>query len=89
MATSAGRPQASVKKAKVAKQALSSATSGIDASITKIVESIIENSNDSNERFDLRWNAMYETQQENLKLKKERVFRRQVGSPSHHDQGDE
>jgi hypothetical protein len=73
MAASADKPQASVKKAKAAKQALSSTTSAIDASITKMVESITENANDSNERSDVRWKAMYETQQEKLKLKRERV----------------
>jgi hypothetical protein len=50
MAASAGRPEADVKKAKAAKEAASSATSSIDATITKMVDSITENSKDSNER---------------------------------------
>jgi hypothetical protein len=48
------------------------AARGIDASITKMVESIIENSKDLNERSDVRWKAMYETQQEKLMLERER-----------------
>jgi hypothetical protein len=73
IAASADMPQANVKKAKAAKQASSSTSSGIDASITKMIELITENSDDSNERSDVRWKAMYETQQEKLKLKRERV----------------
>jgi hypothetical protein len=38
-----------------------------------MVESITENSNDSNERSDARLRVMYETQQEKLKLERERV----------------
>jgi hypothetical protein len=73
MSTSADMPQDSVKKAKAAKQPASSATSGIYASITKMVELITENSKDSNEKSDIRWKAMYEIQQEKLKLGRVRV----------------
>jgi hypothetical protein len=52
-----------------------------------MVESITENSDDSNERSDVRWKEMYETQQEKLKLKRERVAAAKL--EAHHDQGDE
>jgi dTDP-glucose pyrophosphorylase len=73
MAPLAGRPEAGVKKVNAMKQASSSATSGIDASISEMVESITKSSKDSHEISDARWKAMYETQQEKLNLEREKV----------------
>jgi hypothetical protein len=64
-AASAGHPAAGVKKAKATKQAGSSATSWIDASITFMVESMSTNSKESHERSYVKWKSMMETQQEN------------------------
>jgi hypothetical protein len=71
MATSTS--EAGVKKAKAAKQAGSSATSGIDAFISLMVESISINSKETCKRSDSRWKSMMETQQEKLMLEREKV----------------
>jgi hypothetical protein len=56
MATSTS--EAGIKKVKAAKQAGSSATSGIDASISLMVEFISINSKDTYERLDARWKSI-------------------------------
>jgi hypothetical protein len=66
----AGRPIGSKKAKRLVE---SSSTSGIDASITLMVASLSMNSKDTHEIFDARWKAMMETQEEKLKLGKEKV----------------
>jgi hypothetical protein len=67
----------------------SSSTIGIDASITMMVASMGSNLMEKREISDERWKAMLETQQAKLMLEKEKGRRCQVGSPSHDAQGDE